>query len=332
MLRNREFRQFFILILVLTTAFTVIGFIINLVTGVLTLAACAILSVAFIIFTGARYRGLSRISYQIDLVLHNADHLELDGFDEGELSILHNEITKMTLRIREQNDALKQDKKYLSDSLADIAHQLRTPLTSANLILSLLERGNDEQERQAFVRELTELLVKMDWLITSLLKLSRLDSGVVDFQNTQINVATLIRSALSPLAIPMELRNIDVALRVPDEAALFGDMAWLTEAIQNILKNCMESTGERGIIEINCTDNALYTELTIHDNGNGLNREDIPHLFDRFYRGQNANTNGYGIGLALSKMIITRLGGSIKAQNHSKGGAMFILRFPKVTI
>lgn len=124
--------------------------------------------------------------------------------DEGELSILHSEITKKMQRIREQNDALKQDKIRLADSLADIAHQLRTPLTSANLILSLLSDTADENERRAFLRETEELLVQMDWLITSLLKLSRLDAGVVVFQRGPVDVNGLIRSSLCPFLITMD--------------------------------------------------------------------------------------------------------------------------------
>jgi signal transduction histidine kinase len=329
MLRNKEFRRFGIAFLALTAILTIIGFVLTTAAGVLALVTCAVLGATFFIFTKARYNGLSRISQQIDLVLHNVDRMNLGEFDEGELSILHNEITKMTLRIREQNDALRKDKQYLADSLADIAHQLRTPLTSANLILSLLEKSNDEEERQGFVRELTELLVKMDWLITSLLKLSRLDAGVVEFQRVPVDMSQLIASALRPLAIPMELRNIDLKINIATDAAIQGDAAWLCEAIQNILKNCMESAGENGKIEVHCATNTLYTELLIHDSGAGFSQEDLTHIFDRFYKG--SNSQGYGIGLSLSKMIIARQGGRVTAKNHASGGAAFTLRFPKVT-
>ena len=121
---------------------------------------------AFFLFTKARYKSLVHISEQIDLVLHNADHIYISDAEEGELSILQSEITKMTLRIREQNDALRREKEHLADSLADIAHQLRTPLTSANLILSLIEKTTDERERRALLRETEELFVQMDWLVT----------------------------------------------------------------------------------------------------------------------------------------------------------------------
>ena len=146
MFRNKEFRQF-AMVFVLTAAVTVaLGFTINTAAGILTAVSTSVFGIAFFLFTKARYRSIARLSNQIDLVLHNADRLDLDELEEGELSILHSEITKMLLRIREQNEALKNEKMYLADSLADIAHQLRTPLTSANLTLSLLEKNPDENE------------------------------------------------------------------------------------------------------------------------------------------------------------------------------------------
>lgn len=280
-------------------------------------------------FTKERYKSIAKISDQINLVLYNADHLYIAECDEGELSILQSEIKKMTLRIREQNDALRKEKKHLADSLADIAHQLRTPLTSVNLILSLLENNYDENERKALIRETKELFVQMDWLLTSLLKLSRLDAGIVVFQRENINVKNLICTALRPLLIPMELHNINLKVDVPEKVIIEGDSGWLSEAIQNILKNCMESAGENGKIDIACTDNPLFSEIVIHDSGEGFEKEDLPYLFDRFYRGKNAGATGYGIGLALCKIIITRQGGSITAKNHHQGGAIFSIRFPK---
>jgi signal transduction histidine kinase len=120
-----------------------------------------------------------------------------------------------------------------------------------------------------------------------------------------------------------------VTVNVSEDTLIHGDLGWLSEAVQNVLKNCMESINENGKIEIVCNDNTLYTELVIHDSGAGFRAEDLPHLFDRFYRGKSANASGYGIGLALCKMIIARQGGSVTAKNHPQGGAVFVIRFPK---
>lgn len=338
MLRNSEFRLFAIVFALITAVAMMLGFAINMAAGILVSAAAAAFGTAFFTFTKSRYQSLARIADQIDQVLHNADNLYIGEANEGELSILHSEITKMTLRIREQNDALKKEKEHLADALADIAHQLRTPLTSVNLILSLLAKNPDKNERQAFLREAEELLLQMDWLLTSLLKLSRLDAGIVVFQSEPIDVNNIIGAALRPLLIPIELHNIDVQVDAPEGLMIAGDSAWLSEALQNILKNCMESidrieridsTGANGKIEIHCRDNPLFTEITIHDSGAGFDPVDLPCLFERFYRGKNQNATGYGIGLALCKMIITRQSGTITAKNHPQGGAIFALRFSK---
>ena len=329
MLRNREFRQFAIWFSLMAAGAVMLGFAINTAAGILATFSAAAFGTAFFVFTKARYKNIAQISDQIDLVLHNVDHLYIGESDEGELSILYSEITKMTLRIREQNDALKKEKEHLADSLADIAHQLRTPLTSANLIMSLLANTPDENERKALVRETEELLLRMDWLLTSLLKLSRLDAGMVVFQSEQIVVNNLICAALRPFLIPMELHSIDLQIDAPQGMIIQGDSAWLAEAIQNILKNCLESAGDNGKIEIVCEDNPLFAQITIHDSGAGFAKEDLPCLFDRFYRGKNAGATGYGIGLALCQMIITRQGGRITAKNHPQGGAIFAIRFPK---
>ena len=262
-------------------------------------------------------------------MLHNADYLYISESEEGELSILQSEITKMTLRIREQNEALKKEKSHLAESLADIAHQLRTPLTSANLILSLLKNNPAEQERKALLRETEELFIQMEWLITSLLKLSRLDAGIVVFRIGPVDVESLIDASLRPFLISMELHDIQVRTDVPAGTVVSGDSGWLSEAVQNILKNCIEGAGDNGRIEIGCSDTPLYTEITLRDSGKGIEKEDLPHLFDRFYRGKNSDASGYGIGLALCKTIITRQGGTVTARNHPQGGALFTIRFPK---
>ncbi|EGN48181.1 hypothetical protein HMPREF0994_00463 [Lachnospiraceae bacterium 3_1_57FAA_CT1] len=329
MLRNREFRQFAVIFFLIAAASVTLGFANNIAAGILALFSSFAFGTAFFVLTKARYKSLMQISEQIDLVLHNADHLFITESEEGELSILQSEITKMMLRIREQNDALKKEKEHLADSLADVAHQLRTPLTSITLVLSLIENTSDEKERKNLIRETEELLVRMDWLLTSLLKLSRLDAGIVVFQKEQVNINSLITAALRPLLIPMELHNISLQADVPPGITIEGDFNWLSEALQNIFKNCMESAGDNGKIDIHCEDNPIFTEITIHDSGEGFKKEDLPNLFNRFYRGQNSSTAGYGIGLALCRTIITRQGGSITARNHPRGGAMFVIRFPK---
>lgn len=329
MLRNREIRQFIFFFLFISLIIIILAFTRNTEAGIFCIILTVALGILFFLFTKARYKNIASLCEQIDLVLHNADSLYISESAEGELSILQSEITKMTLRIREQNEALKREKEHLADSLADIAHQLRTPLTSANLILSLLEKNTDENERKILLRKTEQSFVQMEWLINSLLKLSRLDAGIVVFQNSPIDVNTLIMTATHPFFISMELHHISLVTDIPDKMIIHGDLNWLSEAIQNIIKNCIQSVGDGGKIEIICKDTPLFGEIVIQDNGAGFEKEDLPHVFDRFYRGKKDNASGYGIGLALSKMIITRHNGIITAKNRATGGAIFCIRFSK---
>ncbi|MDE7323182.1 MAG: HAMP domain-containing histidine kinase [Lachnospiraceae bacterium] len=329
MIRNKEIRQIAIFFFVIAFISSIIGFKVSMAAGILELVSSGILGTGFYLFTKARYRRIARLSEQIDMVLHNDEHIYISEADEGELSILQSEIVKMTLRIREQNDALRKEKKHLADSLADISHQLRTPLTSVNIILSLLEKDTDKKEQKAMIREAGELFGQMDFLLASLLKLSRLDAGIVVFKKEQINVSSLVSVSLRPFLISMELHNIQVLAEIPEKIEISGDFRWLSEAFQNIIKNSIESVGNNGIIKIICEDNPLFTEIIFHDDGDGFEEEDLPHLFARFYRGKDADATGYGIGLALCRSIIMRQGGTITARNHPQGGAVFSVRFLK---
>jgi len=329
MFRNREIRQFTVFFLCISAVFAMLGFRAGPEAGLLSLASSAVFWILFFVFTKARYQKIAELSEQIDLVLHNAELIYVNQEEEGELSILQSEIIKMTLRIREQNDTLKKEKRYLADALADIAHQIRTPLTSANLILSLLEKNPEEQERRTLLRETAELFVQMEWLMNSLLKLSRLDAGIVEFQSRPVDVGSLLQAAVRPLLISMELHDIELQTEVPDGMSMQGDFSWLSEAVQNIVKNCMQSVGDHGRIRIVCKKTLLYDEITIQDNGAGFDKEDLPHLFERFYRGKNDGAAGYGLGLAICKTIITGHGGTVTAKNHPQGGAVFCIHFIK---
>lgn len=329
MFRNKEICRVAIIFFIIATFTIIFEFCISIKAGIISVASTLSFGCIFFYFTKARYKCIAEISQEIDMVLHNDEHLFIGECREGELSILSSEITKMTLRIREQNKTLKKEKQYLADSLADIAHQLRTPLTSVNLIISLLESSTDEQQHKLLVRECEELLEHMEWLINSLLKLSRLDAGVISFQKEQIDVNNLISTSLRPFLISMDIHNINVKIDISKGIVIYGDYRWLSEAVQNILKNCIESSGDGGEIQISCEDTMLFTEIRIHDSGKGFAKEDLNCLFDRFYRGKNTKTSGYGIGLALGKRIINRQNGTIKAKNHPEGGAVFFIRFLK---
>lgn len=275
-----------------------------------------------------RYRKMQRMIDEIDGILHGCDNIRLSDYSEGELSLLRNEVSKMTIMLRSQAEQLKGDKLALADSLADISHQIRTPLTSLNLLLAALKNEELEPEkRREALFEMGRQLDRIDRLVVSLLKIAKIDAGTIVLGKERVPLERLVHNALQPLEIMLELKDIKVLQRV--EGEYLGDLAWSEEAVGNILKNCMEHTGEGGRIVITGQENAIYTELVIEDNGSGIAPEDLPHIFDRFYKGRNSGSSSYGIGLALAQMIITGQNGTIKAENGKDGGACFTVRFYK---
>lgn len=283
--------------------------------------------------TWRRYQRLWDLALEIDKILHNQGRFDLSRFAEGELSILYSELYKMTVRLREQADILQADKIYLSNAIADISHQIRTPLTSINLIADFLsEEELSEKRRKELVRDLFQLLSRIDWLITTLLKMSKLDTGTVQMEKTVLDATELVKRAAEPIAIAMDLRNRELILKAQEGASFVGDMAWTVEAVGNILKNCMEHTPEGGSLTVEIQENTMFTELVISDTGEGITPEDLPHLFERFYKGKNAGKNSVGIGLAMAQMIVAAQNGTLKAENGADGGARFVLRFYKTTV
>lgn len=310
-------------------AVSAVSFSLGIAAGIAALASCIIYTVIHAITNVRRYRAIARLSNSIDRILHGQDEILFTDSREGELAILTSEVTKMTVRLREQTDALAADKVRLTDAISDISHQLRTPLTSMNLTVSLLsEDGLSDERRLRLTRDLSRSLRRIDWLIDALLKISKIDAGTVGFRSERVSVAELIRRAAAPLMIPMELRGQEIRVHA-DSEEYTGDMQWSVEAIGNILKNCVEHTPEGGSIEISSTENALFTEIVISDSGAGFTPGDIPHLFERFYRGKNADAASVGIGLALARTVITAQNGTVAASNGKNGGAQFTVRFYK---
>ena len=332
-LRNPEIKLHILLYIASTAIFTVAGFIVGRGYGYLSLACCLTFTALSLSLTYHRYRKLSSFAADINRVLVGQDAVCLDDYSEGELAILQGQVKKLTVMLRSQADSLSKDKAYLADSLADISHQLRTPLTSMNLLASLLSQPVLEDSKHSqYVQDLQKQLSRIDWLISSLLKISKLDAGTVELNKSNVSVQELIAKASSPLEIAMDLKDQKLVVTMEGPEAFAGDLAWSAEAIGNVLKNCMEHTPDGGNIYISCKENALYTEIAIRDTGEGIAAEDLPHLFERFYKGRNATNESVGIGLALSRMIITSQNGTIKAENYHEGGSLFTIRFYKTTI
>lgn len=330
-LKNKEVRRALLLQVLLSVPAVIAVFAIDTRAGLIVFLLAAVLIGVFLIATYRRYRRIAALAYDINSLLHGDNTISMESYSEGELSILHSEVYKMTVRLREQQQRLLNDKVYLADSIADISHQIRTPLTAINLMVELLADPHTKEERRPqLIHELQTMLSRIDWLITTLLKLSKLDAGTVQFKQEQLPMAELIGKACAPLLVPIELRRQE--LSVTAEGTFTGDIAWTCEAVGNILKNCMEHTPEGGKLEIEGTENTLFTEIVIRDTGSGISKADLPHIFERFYKGEGSDGKSFGIGLALSRMIVTGQKGTIKAENRQPKGARFTIRFYKGTV
>lgn len=328
---NKELRHSLMAFVIVTAVMTIIGLCVSAVTGILILLSCLIVITIFLLTERYRYRRLQRLSTDLDNLLISGTPLPIAQYNEGELSILANQIQKITLLLKESAEVVTADKKYLADSLADISHQLRTPLTSMNLTASMLRNPElTTEKRIELSKELRNLLTRTDWLVETLLKISKLDAGTVKLIQNSVRVKDLVSRAAEPLAIPMDLRNQQLSIHCKEET-FTGDPIWTAEALGNILKNCTEHTPEGGTITVTVSETSLYTQIEVEDTGAGFNPKDIPHLFERFYKGVNASENSYGIGLALARTVITSQNGSVQAMN-GETGAKFVIKFYKQVI
>src|SRR5262245_246164 len=271
----------------------------------------------------AQVAGLSAYLRQIE-----AGDYALDVRDNGEgsFSLLKNDMYKVTVRLREQAELLQKDKTALSNLIADISHQIKTPLTSLGVLADLLAEDPPESDRRAFVERLRAQLGRIQWLTGTLLKLARLDAGTAALKSEPVDIRRLIERALEPLQIPLEIKRQHLEVRGEAGASFLGDLNWSAEALTNVVKNFVEHTPEGRKIEITYSANALYTEIIVSDDGEGIASRDMPNIFNRFYRGENSGENSVGIGLALAKAIFTAQGGDISVRSERGVGTSFDIR------
>lgn len=326
---NPEIKKFLLITVIPSLLLCFVTAFFSKIYAALMLFLAVFLITAFLIFTRKRYVRINNLSRTIDRILHGADDIDIKSFTEGELSVLESDVQKMLTRLRDQRDRLIKDKSFLADSIADISHQLRTPLTSINLILSLLYSADVTAERkEELLRELSALISRTEYLVSVLLKISKLDAGIVQLDRKANSLDSLIRKSSEPVMILMDIKNQSLVTDIGD-IELDCDFFWCLEAFGNIIKNCAEHTPENGIIRISAHDTPIFTEVIISDNGTGFCEDDIAHIFERFYKGKNSSEESFGIGLNLSKMIISSHNGTIKARNAESGGAEFVIRFYK---
>ncbi len=286
----------------------------------------------YIFYTKKRYREIERLNDYLMRVCTGEYDLDIQDNTEGELSILKNNLYKIILLLRSQNAALQKEKLGLADSLADISHQLKTPLAAMTVMTDILKTETDPQNREKFLETVEAQTEKMNWLIVTLLKLSKLDAGTIELEEKPVKIASAVEKAVSPFLITADLRNITLDFSAVSDFTFTGDRSWSAEAIGNIVKNCLEHTEDGGKIVFSTEETNIYDMLCIADNGCGIPETELPHIFDRFYHGEGASENSVGIGLALSKSILAREHATIEAKSRVGEGTAFYIKFYKVIV
>ncbi len=276
-----------------------------------------------------RKRNLKRINLLSNYLnkINNTSYAEWIYSNEDDFSILEDEIYKTVTELKTTKESALRERNNLSDNLADISHQLKTPIAAMSLMVQLID--STSEENNAYIEKLKFQLDRIEYLVATLLKLSKIDTGVILFEKDNIDIYSLLCQATDQIEPIATARNQIIELDEINNINMIGDRNWIVEAILNILKNCCEHTPTGGNIKILYYDNPLYVEIVIYDNGSGFDKEDVPHLFKRFYKGKNSDKNSLGIGLALSKSIIESQNGIIKAENNPSGGGKFIIKFYK---
>lgn len=302
---NKHFRRALVPGLVISALLIGVGFWQSITMGIICLVSCGALLAIFCLYTRNQTREIRRLSdYLTTLVNGTAPLLVPANNQEGELSLLENNIYKTARKLQTQAELMQKDKTYLADALADVSHQLKTPITSMTVMTDLLlEEDLPAEKRLEFLKGISAQLEKMQWMITTLLKISKFDAGTAVLHKEPVELAAVVEQALAPFIIQAELRQMTLAV------------------------DCLEHMDNGGTLRLTGTQTALYCQLVIADDGCGIEKEDLPHIFERFYKGKNAGADSVGIGLALSKSVLNRENATVEVQSTVGVGTTFTIRF-----
>ena len=304
---------------------------IRIISLIIIITFDSLIILIFYLYDKNKSKKIKEITKMISKINNRQFDIDINDFNEGELSILKNEISKTTTMLRQVADNSVKDKLNLKDSLGDISHQLKTPLTSITIMIDNILDNPDmnEKTRKKFLINIKREILNINFLVMSLLKLSKFDANVVRFNKESVYLKDIIKESIKNVSMIKELKNITIKVSGDDNIKLLCDFKWQVESITNILKNSIEHTSEYGTVEVNYSENKLYTRILIKDNGKGINSDDLPHIFDRFYKGKNGSDDSFGIGLSLSKTIIEKEGGSITVKSTPNIGTIFTIKYLK---
>ena len=321
-------------------------------TGIIILLFLSII-VIFILYQKKQNKEINEITKYIEEINNHNYALDIQENSEDELSILKNELYKITVMLKEQSENSLKDKVQLKKSLEDISHQLKTPLTSITIMLdNLLDNQNmDEDTRNDFLKSIYREITNINFFIQALLKLSKFDANTIKFNSKEEKIKDIIEEAKQNVAMICDLKNIEIEAETlkdnetqeydsveliqeeknsyKTEPSVVCDLKWQAEAVTNILKNCVEHSEANSKIHILYGENSMYSEIVIKDNGIGIDKQDLRHIFERFYKGKNSNKDSVGIGLSLAKTIIEKDNGYITVESEIGEGTKFSIRYLK---
>ena len=284
-----------------------------------------------LIYNRKKEREIKKINKYLNEINNGNYELKIEENCEDELSKLKNELYKTTVLLRETAENSEQEKINLSNSLADISHQIKTPLTSIRIMLDNIEENPDmdSKTREEFIEDISKQIDWISSLVISLLKLAKFDAGAIKMNDQEVNVKKLINHVLSNLAILLDIKNIKIEQKIDDDTIIKADYNWQLEALTNIIKNAIEHSNENGTIHIDVENNSVFVKIKIRDEGEGINKKDIKHIFDRFYKAKKSSENSIGIGLSLAKTIIEQENGYIKVDSETGKGTTFEIKYLK---
>lgn len=320
--------MYWIQIILLVAAFVLCGIIRIPEYMCIILAVCLIMEVLLAVWRERKQENqvFALIRY-LTLVQDRLQLPELETIKEGNLGILQSEIYKVVALLRETYSTERQQKKFLADMLSDISHQIKTPLTAISVMTDVLEQAELENEKRLeYIAKIEKQVNKITWLIRNLLTLSQLEADVLVLKQETVNVSEMLEQLQDTFEIMAEVKQVALQMEADKEITILCDRHWTTEAVSNIVKNCIEHTEEGGSVRVSVVQDNLATHIHIVDNGEGIAKEDLPHIFERFYKAVSSSSDSIGIGLAMAKEIVQKQDGVIKVESEMGRGTKFHIK------